>query len=73
MSPISFRTASASDEPVLWQAQYFAALLNQQDEPVAAVRADPRLACYVGGWGRDGDIGVVAESGDQPVGAAWCR
>ena len=33
----------------------------------------PELARYHRGWGRPGDLGVVAESGDAVVGVALCR
>lgn len=38
------------------------------------VRTDDHLARYVEGWGRPGDVGVVADddAGD-PLGAAWVR
>ena len=36
-------------------------------------RADPQLARYLAGWGREGDLGFVAEVEDAPVGAAWWR
>ncbi|HEY9243986.1 MAG TPA: GNAT family N-acetyltransferase [Streptosporangiaceae bacterium] len=33
----------------------------------------PDTAHYVTGWPRDTDLGVIAEAGGQPVGAAWLR
>ena len=32
-----------------------------------------RTAHYVAGWPRDTDLGVIAEAGPGPVGAAWVR
>jgi GNAT superfamily N-acetyltransferase len=33
----------------------------------------PKMAHYVTGWPRRGELGVVAEIDRQPVGAAWLR
>jgi ribosomal protein S18 acetylase RimI-like enzyme len=41
--------------------------------PLDEVLADPHVSVYVDGWGRPGDGGVVAETGDTPVGACWWR
>ena len=36
--------------------------------------ADERLQRYISGWGRPGDVGMVAEDGSgQQIGAAWFR
>ncbi|MFF9343436.1 GNAT family N-acetyltransferase [Streptomyces sp. NPDC014773] len=36
--------------------------------------ADPYAARYLAGWPREGDFGVVAETGTgDPIGAAWAR
>ncbi len=40
---------------------------------VADLRADDHVARYVDGWGRPGDLGVVAWTGGQRTGAAWVR
>jgi GNAT superfamily N-acetyltransferase len=37
------------------------------------VLSDPRTAHYIVGWPRDTDLGVIAEAGSEPVGAAWVR
>jgi GNAT superfamily N-acetyltransferase len=39
----------------------------------SSVAADPVLSGYVRGWPRPGDLGVIAESGDKPIGGAWLR
>ena len=69
------RYARASDESFLWDMLYYAAhmaadgLVNSNDAKI-----DPFLAKYVEGWGRDGDLGVIAEDdAGEPLGAAWLR
>lgn len=37
------------------------------------ILSTPKLAHYVTGWARHGDLGVVAEANGQPIGAAWLR
>ncbi|MGH7606159.1 MAG: GNAT family N-acetyltransferase [Gemmatimonadales bacterium] len=60
---------NASDEAFLWEM-----LAEAAYEPAGhALREDPELARYVTGWGRDGDLGVLAETAGAPVGAAWLR
>jgi ribosomal protein S18 acetylase RimI-like enzyme len=40
----------------------------------ADLRTDSRLARYVRGWGRDGDLGILGGPTDGPLhGAAWIR
>jgi GNAT superfamily N-acetyltransferase len=37
------------------------------------VLSDPRTARYLAGWPRETDLGVIAEAGSAPAGAAWVR
>jgi GNAT superfamily N-acetyltransferase len=37
------------------------------------VLSAPQTAHYVTGWPRDTDLGVIAETGSGPIGAAWLR
>jgi GNAT superfamily N-acetyltransferase len=37
------------------------------------VLSAPRTARYIAGWPQATDLGVVAEAGGQPAGAAWVR
>jgi ribosomal protein S18 acetylase RimI-like enzyme len=41
--------------------------------PFEATIEHPELARYHAGWGRAGDLGVVAESNGEIVGVAMCR
>jgi len=69
------RYARASDEPFLWDMLYFAAHMNKDGSGSSDdAKGDGLLAKYVDGWGRAGDLGVIAEDeSGQPVGAAWLR
>ena len=63
------------DERFLWLMLLEAASWPPAEErlDLAEASADPSLARYVAGWGREGDHGVIAESGEVPVGAVWWR
>jgi GNAT superfamily N-acetyltransferase len=39
----------------------------------AGTLADPLLGHYIDGWPQPGDLGLVAELGGKPAGAAWLR
>jgi GNAT superfamily N-acetyltransferase len=67
------RLARKDDEPFLWRMLAAAAGNGYDTVPVDDVGADPVTSRYLDGWGRPGDVGVVALDGDEPVGAAWCR
>ena len=65
---------SASDEPFLWEMLY-QALYVPPGKPAfpREILKDPDIACYVQGWGRPGDWGLLALQGETPVGAIWLR
>jgi ribosomal protein S18 acetylase RimI-like enzyme len=73
--PFTIRPANAADEPFLWAMLYQAA--NMADDGAVspdAAKDHPYLAKYVRGWGRPGDLGLVAEgAGRAALGAAWVR
>lgn len=63
------RPLKSSDEPFLWKMLMEAA----HECSLATVKANPDLVRYVHQWGRGGDLGVVAERHNVPIGAAWIR
>ena len=69
------RPLSPEDEPFLWEMLYQA--LHVPDGQPALPREIvqiPELACYVQGWGREGDCGFLSSYGTgQRVGAVWLR
>jgi ribosomal protein S18 acetylase RimI-like enzyme len=74
MNSVTLREAEAADEPFLWAMLFQAANMaadgaRSPDE----AREHPYLAKFVRGWGRPGDLGVVAEAAGLAVGAAWVR
>ena len=67
---VAIRPATVEDEAFLWEMLAEAA----QENSVRAVAENPGTAKYVEGWGRDGDLGVVAVAASgEPLGAAWLR
>lgn len=69
------RAAVSDDQPFLWQMLYYAAHMDESGEPPESARANPELAPYVEGFGRRGDLGVIAleSATGAPAGAAWIR
>ena len=71
----SIRRATAEDGEFL--ADMLVAAVNWSPEWKPRSRrhvlSDPRTAHYIAGWPRDTDLGVIAEAGSQPAGAAWIR
>ena len=68
------RVAGPGDEQFLWQMLYWAAHVDEDaDVTLDDIKRDPDLIGHVVGFGRDRDLGVVAEIDAHPVGAAWLR
>ena len=71
---IEFRPLLPSDEPFLWEMLYLALYVPPGNEPFPrTILDDPDIACYVQGWGRPGDWGLLACDGEKPAGTIWLR
>jgi len=70
---VELRAAGVDDEPFLWRMLLEAAHAGDEVDGPDALKSMPELARYVDGWGRPGDIGVIATRQGEPVGAAWLR
>lgn len=71
---LAVRSADGKDLPFLRRMLYEAA--NRPGTPWPSFddsMEEPRNKRFWSGWMREGDIGVVAEQGPVPVGAAWVR
>ncbi len=69
------RLATADDVDFLWAMLGHASEPEGVPKPREALEADEHLSRYVAGWGRPGDVGLVAvddDTGDR-LGAAWYR
>jgi GNAT superfamily N-acetyltransferase len=74
MEPIRIRAALPTDADFLSEMLYEAACWREPSPPPPRdeVLSHPVVNRYIEGWGRPGDLGVVAFS-TIPVGAAWFR
>ena len=71
---INLRPLRSSDEPFLWEMLYLALYVEPGKAPfLRAILKDPDIACYVQGWNRPGDWGLLACDGEKPAGAIWLR
>ena len=77
LTPV-FRLSARADPAFLAEMLYEA--VNWRDDgaeerpPLNEMLAQPELRRYVEGWGRVGDVAIVAlDRRDEPVGAAWYR
>jgi len=58
----------------MWEILYEAAhVFEEEGVGPAEMRSNPDLYRHVAGWGRSGDLGVVAEVDGVARGAAWLR
>ena len=72
---VAIRELEEADLPFLREMLY-AALMWQPDAeryPLEFVLAHPEVVRYHEGWGRPGDVALIAEDEGQPVGCVWYR
>ena len=74
MTDLRFRALTARDQHALWDWLHIALW----DPPPAPLRPrevlqDPRCRIYAEGWGKPGDLGVVAVVDGEDAGACWMR
>jgi GNAT superfamily N-acetyltransferase len=65
-----------SDEVEFLREMLYAALDWRPDgqlPPVEWVLAHPQVSIFHEGWGRQGDVALIAEVDDRPVGLVWYR
>jgi ribosomal protein S18 acetylase RimI-like enzyme len=64
-----------ADQPFLWEMLYQALYVPDGHAPFErSIIEQPRIAQYVGDWGRTDDCGFVAVGrNDMPLGAIWLR
>jgi len=70
-----FRAATRDDRAFLRQMLYYAAHMDEGGEAPESARVNPDLQPYVEGFGRRGDLGVIAidRATLTQAGAAWIR
>ena len=72
---LRIRTVSPGESTLIFSFLTIAARMRLSGEPIQKALRDRELARYWRGWGRPGDLGVVAESESVgfPIGCAWVR
>jgi GNAT superfamily N-acetyltransferase len=75
---VSWTLRAATEDDISFLTDMLVEAMNWRPEPEhrfsrQRVMTDPKLAHYVAGWPGPRDLGVVAESEGQPVGAVWLR
>jgi ribosomal protein S18 acetylase RimI-like enzyme len=72
---IELRPATSADLEHVKRALYVAVAWNPERElpPYEFVIAHPELARYHEGWGRPGDLAVIAEADGEVIGVSSCR
>lgn len=74
MEKLKIRPVAERDHPLLEDFLYLAIFVPEGVEPPAReIIFLPEIFLYIDGFGRENDLGVVAEEEGKVVGAAWTR
>jgi GNAT superfamily N-acetyltransferase len=73
--PIELRAIAPNESELVFSFLTIAARMAEAKEPIQKALVDPGLAAYWRGWGRPGDLGIVAveRASRMPVSCAWVR
>jgi GNAT superfamily N-acetyltransferase len=72
---VAIRELEEADLPFLREMLYAALMWQPEAEryPLEFVLAHPEVVRFHDGWGRAGDVALIAQDGGQPVGCVWYR
>ncbi len=72
---IALRSVEPDEQVLVFSFLILAARMLEGDEPIQSALSDPALNRYWIGWGRPGDVGIVAElqPTGMPIACAWLR
>jgi [ribosomal protein S18]-alanine N-acetyltransferase len=75
MQEFSVRLANGQDEDFLWDMLYHSIYVPEGGVlPPKSVLDEPHIKRILSGWGRDGDLALIAEdSNNRPIGAVYIR
>jgi ribosomal protein S18 acetylase RimI-like enzyme len=75
VAAVIIRDVTNDDIPFLQEMLYAAAFWRPEGGPLSfeAAMAHPYFQLYYAGWGRAADVGVIAQEGDNRIGACWYR
>lgn len=75
MRTVQIRELRPEETPFLEEMLYTALAWRPGVElpPREWVLAHPQVVVFHAAWGRDGDVGLVAEEDGQPIGLVWYR
>lgn len=71
--PYTVREAIASDKPFMTIMLLEAAKASLNTINILDLPNHPDTEMYINGWPRTGEIGFIAQSEGEPIGAAWLR